>query len=177
MTFPVFASGDVLNASDMNAVGLWLVKAQTIGSAVSSVQVTSAFSSDYINYRVVISGGGGSTDSGLRLTFGSTTTAYYSVMVYYSAGAVGDGIQRTNNSTYIDMGLTDDATGQNFYTFDIGNPQQAIPTSVAGFFSSRTYNGFFGGLQASNTQFTSFTVAPASGTLTGGTIKVYGYRD
>ena len=46
MSFPVFASGDVLNASDMNGVGLWLVKTQTIGTGVSSVVVTGAFSAD-----------------------------------------------------------------------------------------------------------------------------------
>jgi len=40
MTFPVFASGDVLNASDMNGVGLWLVKTQAVGSGVASVTVT-----------------------------------------------------------------------------------------------------------------------------------------
>ena len=54
MTYPVFATGDVLNASDMNAVGLWLVKTQTIGSGVGSVAVTGAFSADYDNYKIIV---------------------------------------------------------------------------------------------------------------------------
>jgi len=49
MTYPSFTSGDILTAADMNAVGLWLVKTQTVGTAVSSVQVTGAFSSTYDN--------------------------------------------------------------------------------------------------------------------------------
>ena len=67
MTYPVFASGDVLNASDMNAVGMWLVKTQTIGTAVSSVQVTNAFSTNYRNYLILLDGGVGSTSSDIAL--------------------------------------------------------------------------------------------------------------
>ena len=57
MSYPVFASGDVLNASDMNGVGLWLVKTQVIGTAVSSVTVTSAFTTDYDQYMITVTGG------------------------------------------------------------------------------------------------------------------------
>jgi len=56
MSFPSFASGEVLTAADMNAVGLWLVKTQTVGTGVPSVVVTDAFSANYDNYLVTISG-------------------------------------------------------------------------------------------------------------------------
>ncbi len=49
MTYPSFSAGDILTAADMNAVGLWLVKTQTVGTAVASVTVTDAFSSTYDN--------------------------------------------------------------------------------------------------------------------------------
>jgi hypothetical protein len=39
-TPPDFSSGAVLTAAQMNSVGLWLVKTQTVGTAVSSVAVT-----------------------------------------------------------------------------------------------------------------------------------------
>ena len=48
-TPPTFSSGSVLTAAQMNAVGLWLVKTQTVGTAVSSVSVTDVFSSNYDN--------------------------------------------------------------------------------------------------------------------------------
>ena len=54
--------------------GLVLVKAQTIGSAVSSVEVTGAFSSTYDNYLITLEGGVASTNVGLRLTLGATAT-------------------------------------------------------------------------------------------------------
>jgi hypothetical protein len=39
-TPPDFSSGAVLTAAQMNSVGLWLVKTQTVGTTVSSVAVT-----------------------------------------------------------------------------------------------------------------------------------------
>lgn len=52
MGYPVFATGDVLNASDMNAVGLWKVYDATF-TGVSSVSLPNGtFTSDYRNYRV-----------------------------------------------------------------------------------------------------------------------------
>ncbi len=82
MSYPVFATGDVLNASDMNAVGLWLVKSQTIGTGVSSVTVTGAFSANYDRYKITVSGGVASTPLDIRLTLGSTATGYYGFLFY-----------------------------------------------------------------------------------------------
>ena len=91
MSFPVFASGDVLNATDMNAVGLWLVKSQVVGNAVSSVTVTGAFSADYDSYRIIYSGGSQSSAGELRMTLGATGgVVYYSSIIYATwTGATG----------------------------------------------------------------------------------------
>ena len=59
MTYPTFTNGQVLPASDLNAIGLWLVKSQTVGTGVSSVTVSNAFSADFDNYRIIYSGGVG----------------------------------------------------------------------------------------------------------------------
>ena len=48
------------------ASGLTLVKAQTIGTTVSSVTVTDAFSATFDNYKIIISDGVGSTNSGIK---------------------------------------------------------------------------------------------------------------
>ena len=90
MTYPSFTSGEVLTAADMNAVGLWLVKTQTVGTAVASVTVTDAFSSTYDNYRIIYTGGAASTSCVLSLQFGiggtMTTTNYYGVAAYANLG-------------------------------------------------------------------------------------------
>jgi hypothetical protein len=179
MTFPVFASGDVLNASDMNAVGLWLVKSQTIGIAVSSVTVTGAFSSDYDNYRIIVSGGVASTNNNLILTLGSTTTGYYRWVVYgnYNAttplGGGGTNVSGWESSVY---GTTDNLHG----VMDLFGPNLAKTTQwVDTVVEARTTGlvGFQGGYLNNTTQYTAFTFTTNTGTITGGTIKVYGYRN
>jgi hypothetical protein len=179
MSFPVFASGDVLNASDMNAVGLWLVKSQAIGTGVSSVSVTAAFSADYDAYKIVISSGVASaavTNVSLRL--GASTTGYYSSTFFAGVAAAtvaNAGVNNGANWTY--GGLAN--SSHIGFNLDLVNPFLAKYTLLSNAtyqdFNSPTY-GVTNGLHAVNTSYTDFTIAPGSGTLTGGTIFVYGYK-
>jgi len=181
MTFPVFASGDVLNASDMNAVGLWLVKTQTIGSAVSSVTVTGAFSSDYDNYRITVTGGVASALTTLSLQLGSTTTGYYGFTTYGTPGGTGITGEATNNASSIGVGGC--STNSIQADIQICNPNVAKfthITSVGQRGTTTIANAIIfgiGGFLADTTQYTAFTLTPQTGTLTGGAIKVYGYRN
>ena len=73
MPVPVFTSGEILTAANMNQVGMWLLKTQTIGSGVGSVSVTSVFSSSYDNYRVVFTVNSMNTNGNtISLTLDST---------------------------------------------------------------------------------------------------------
>lgn len=55
MGFPSFASGDVLTATDMNAVGLWLINETIVTSGTAtSISFNNVFSSSYANYKVLI---------------------------------------------------------------------------------------------------------------------------
>ena len=92
MSYPVFASGDVLNASDMNGVGLWLVKTQTIGTGVSSVTVTGAFSADYDNYVITVTGGTASANGSVRLQMNTSTGSTYSMAGTYGNFGVNSGL-------------------------------------------------------------------------------------
>ena len=182
MAFPVFASGDVLNASDMNAVGLWLVKTQTIGTTVSSVTVTGAFSADYDNYRIILTGGAASTSTYLAMTLGSTSTGYYhgTIGTRYDTGAstsgFGSNAASWGNAFY---GNSDSMFG----SVDVFNPfaakhtgftQQVVVNATTGV---GPLNG--GGYLANTTSYTAFTLTTVTGgaTVTGGTIRVYGYRN
>jgi hypothetical protein len=176
MSFPVFASGDVLNASDMNGVGLWLVKSQTIGTGVSSVVVTGAFSADYNNYLIQVSGGTTSFNGSVSLQLNNSTGATYNL-------AGGYGNYGVNNLTYnpaaatrwndIMFGAT---TGYSANIF-LSSPFASFPTIGNTESSSSATFYKFSCIDTSTNSSTGFTIAPVTGTLTGGTIRVYGYRN
>ena len=175
MTYPVFASGDVLNASDMNSVGLWLVKSQTIGSAVSSVTVSSAFTADYPNYRVVVSNCVPSTTLSINITLGSAATNYV-WSGYYVDPATGTlNANSSAGTTSWASFMPATTAGLNGF-FDLIDPQLARPTKI---FAANARAGLtidYQGLLSDTTVYTAFTLTTTTGTLTGGTIRVYGFR-
>ena len=162
-----------------SASALQLIKTQTIGSAVSSVTVSDAFSATYENYKITVNGGVASTDAVIGLQLGATTTGYYLGMfgTVYSSGAASNGSDNNTASfTQIGYGSTDSL----FADFTLSNPFATKKTFVSGGFAfpqttnvSRSYNGFVN----NTTSYTAFTLTPGSGTMTGGTIRVYGYAN
>ena len=180
MTYPVFASGDVLNASDMNAVGLWLVKSQTIGSAVSSVTVTGAFSADYENYRIIISGGATSSATNqLRLQLGSTTTGYYHFVTFGTYGSAT--VNGDNMSNGANFACGRGSSSGLFGVVDLIQPfaaDETFMTLMQATGETTSSAGYGSGYLNNTTSYTAFTVSlQFAGTMTGGTIKVYGYRN
>ena len=180
MSFPVFASGDVLNASDMNSVGLWLVKTQAVGATpVPSVTVTGAFSADYDNYLIQISGGVASGNIDLRFNFDGNTASYYSAFVGMSYGGGSPFGLGRSNLAYFDF-AGGGSTSNIFASFQILSPFLA---KQSGFVSSYVVSNAAGstvlgsGYHDSATSFTGFRIQTSSGTLTGGTIRVYGMKN
>ena len=175
MSYPVFASGDVLNASDMNGVGLWLVKTQTIGTGVSSVAVTNAFSADYDNYIVTVSGGTASATIELNLQLGATVSGYKSsfVFTFYSNTVGAIGTASGTSIAYVGGGTTSSLAAQ----MTIQNPFLTEETFVQASSITGVYAGNTTGQLPNTTSYTGFTLVTASGTMTGGTIRVYGIRN
>lgn len=159
---------------------LQLVKTQTIGSAVSSITVSDVFSSTYDNYKVVINGGVGSVAQiGIRMTLGSNTSGVYGAAVGADYGSSAVSGAATNNQAYFEWaGYAQ--TGGIFMSGDIVAPNLAKNT-FATFQGSHFNNNVFvvGSFYElfNNTQFTAFTLTLNQGTLTGGTIRVYGYAN
>jgi hypothetical protein len=176
-TPPDFTAGQILTAAQMNAVGLWLVKAQTIGSAVSSVQVTSAFSADYDNYRIIVSGGAASGSEAIRLQLGSTTTGYYGFLSYGSYAGTSNFGANDNNANYFSFAGAYE-TNNIVCCFDLLAPYLTEATEIRSSVRySTVYGNYVGGL-GDATSYTAFTLTPAGAhTWTGGTIRVYGYRN
>lgn len=195
MSFPSFTSGEVLTAADMNAVGLWRVTnctvtslggtaatasngVITIGTGNTSVTVSNAFSADYDNYKILISSGVASATTVLQMQLGATATGYY-----YG----GDARQYTGVTLNIQA-----ANGANWYAgegsvntlemnIDVKNPFLTKNSTFTGSFANTRTDGYWlamGGYLANTTSYTAFTITPSGGaTITGGTIRVYGYRN
>ena len=176
MTYPTFTNGQVLPASDLNAIVLWLVKSQTVGTGVSSVTVTGAFSADYENYKIVYSGSVGSTVGDIRLTMNNATANWYGSLIYgvYNANSV-FGLGTNNAANYPYCGSFD--TSYVAVDMDVLQPfSSSYSTVVAGVFHGNLSMGTFNARHAALASQTGFTLTASTGTLTGGTISVYGYR-
>jgi hypothetical protein len=179
MPVPDFSPGEVLTAAAMDSIGLWLVKTQTIGTGVSSVTVTGAFSADYDNYHVTISGGVCSTSTDLRLQLGATTTGYYAAYnrVVYSTGAASP-IADNNAANFSRAGFgTPNSLNA---SFDLLMPFATKNTMYYGSFiaAGSGFNAGTGsGFLDNSTSYTAFTLIVPTGTITGGIIRVYGYRN
>jgi hypothetical protein len=177
MTFPNFVAGEVLRAQDMNAVGLWLVKTQTIGAGVTSVPVTGCFSADYDNYKIMISGGAASANNTeINLQMGSNTVNYFSSMIYFSWNSSGNALAfgaTFNVMKYMGAGDTSNL----YLNVDVQSPflsKRTLASSLSGIDDAR--GGWSQSLLKDNTSYTGFTIVATGGTLTGGTISVYGYK-
>ena len=172
---------EVLTSADTNTYlansGLVYVTSATVGTGVSSVTVSSAFSATYDNYEIILSGGVGSADANLRLTLGSTVTGYYAGGLYvgYTASTITG--SNTNNGTFIDIGYgsTNALSGKGQIDSPFLAKRTIFRTNPVS--SSTGYPfGIFGGFLDNATSYTAFTITPSGGTMTGGTVTVYGYR-
>jgi hypothetical protein len=178
-TPPVFTAGQVLTAAQMNAVGLWHISRTTVGSAVSSVTVSSAFSSDYDNYRILLHGIVPSTTAGLTIRFGAVVTGYkFAGLLANYAGTTSN--IGTASGTALRLGNVD-PTDLGGISADIYGPNLADKTNVTSLASDgagSTTGGvtMYAGVETGSTQHTDFSIQLNSGTMTGGTIDVYGYR-
>jgi hypothetical protein len=157
--------------------GLQLVKKQAIGTAVASVTVTDAFSATYENYKIIINGGLSSAQILLYLSLGATNTGYYSARTTVTwASTTVSGQNTSNGSAFLYAG-NGGADGL-FMDADIYNPftsKKVIYKSISVVPSITGNTSNSGGILDNTTSYTAFTVEAATGTLTGGTIYVYGY--
>ena len=177
---PVFTVGQTLTSAAMNQVGLWLVKTQAIIGTPSSVTVTNAFSADYDAYKIVVTGVRNTTnDINISLGLSGSSVGHYGAFQYinYTSNTAAAASQ-VNLSAFTWAGSA--ATGNNYggIVCDIINPfVTGFTRIVAGPITYQNITGTFTGIQDGNLSHTGFTIAAGAGALTGGTIRVYGYRN
>jgi hypothetical protein len=153
--------------------------AVTIGSAVSSITVNGAFSTAYENYFIKVSGGAATGNLFMTLRLGATTSEYYAIgsQQDYGSGTI-SAINSFNaaNFTLAVICTANALSGQIF----LDMPQLA-KTTVARYQGTGTTTGYvrsdIQGFVNNTTQYTSFTLTTNTGTVTGGTIRIYGYNN
>jgi hypothetical protein len=153
----------------------------TVGAGNTSVRIDGAFSSAYDNYKLIYADGVGSTALDLRLQFGvgSTLTAtnYNGGRGFINVGGGTWQLSADNNATSFACGGAGTAYAQ--ICLDILQPNFAGPTLAFGMYS-RIDNGQVGSCwthQNNPTAFTSVSIATSTGTISGGQIRIYGYRN
>jgi len=201
MAIKTFTTGEVLTASDTNTYlnngGLVLISSGitvssaggtaatisngtvTIGSSNTSVTVSGAFSATYENYKIIFSGFAASTLGSaayLKLN-NSTGSTYFGNMIYNvpTSSSIG-GVSAANGTSNGFFVCTTSTTGTNSFEAMINAPFLAVTSNCVGNFSGRSYNGQFSTHDSNAASSTGFIFAPGSGNVSGGTIRVYGYR-
>jgi hypothetical protein len=157
---------------------LELVKTQAIGTGVSTVTVSDAFSSKYDNYKIIVSGGSASNDGYLALSFSGSSTGYSMFMTYAAFNTntnIGAGISNSSSWVYSGSTQTSQYAALNAELINPFLPRftrmTASPVAI-----TATETGISTGIHAVATSYTGFNVFTTAGTLTGGTVYVYGYR-
>jgi hypothetical protein len=156
--------------------GLRLIKKQTIGTGVSSVTVTDAFSATYENYQIIVSGGVGSAQQQMKFKLGASATGYYYSGRQISYAGSGSDLFG-NNTVAFDFGAyssPDNNSGNIFLRSPFAAKNTGFNSIYADTVGSGGGAGAFQGVHDSPVSYTDFNFT-VGGTLTGGTIYVYGY--
>lgn len=149
----------------------------TIGNTVTSVVIGNAFSSTYDSYRIVLTGGTASTSSNqFSFNFNGAPSAWYGNFIYANF-ASGTPLSVGYNNL---AGVTHAASVSSGYSQAIMEIQSPFLTTPS-FFSSHFVDGSNAGrtqaTNANSTSYTGFILTINTGTCTGGTVRVYGYRN
>ena len=156
--------------------GLRLVKKQAIGSGVSSVSVTNAFSATYDNYKIMLGGTVGSTNLFLAMTLTGSSANYQNSVLYasYAGGAAATASLGTTSWSQAGDVQTDGCS----LNIELSDPFAAKRTGYRSLGVGMASNGnnlLMSGNHTLATSYTGFTLTTSSGTITGGNIYVYGY--
>lgn len=182
MAIKTFTTGEVLTSANTNTYlansGLVYVKEQTVGSGVSTVTVTNAFSATYDSYlitlnRIVCSVD--NTDLRLRLGLVASTTVAYNLQYMTIGSNVVSGSSGTAGAGLI-VSFTENGTAGFTSVINVHNPFLTVLTRYQSDWGNNDFNGVYRGFDNTTTSYTDFMIIPASGTMTGGVITVYGYR-
>lgn len=168
------AGGLQIGGSAVVSAGLVPISTTTVGTAVSSVTISGCFSADYDDYLVRWSGGVGSANTDMQLRVGGVTAANYA----WAYHAVSYGGTETISSNSAESKVRFMGRVNTTFAYVEATIRGPFLTQETFFWAPVATNGVSGrsgGYLNDTTSHTSVEVRPNSGTMTGGTITVYGY--
>lgn len=181
------STGDVLTVSGgvptwtaptASASGLTFIKKQTVGTSVTSVEVTGAFSATYDNYLITFTGGSSSSDGAdINIKFGAATSGYKYAGTYMLYTSATLNSYATDSAGSITVGgMSSNGASSFIYVM---SPYLSARTGVIGHTTSLHSSEYwqdYKGVLDNTTSYTSFIIASAN-SFTGGEIRVYGYQN
>ena len=178
-TPPDFSSGAVLTAAQMNSVGLWKITSVSVTSG-NLISVSNCFTSDYTNYRIVISNlkstGNVSLSMQLQASGSPSSAGYQYGHAFIIFGtAAWNVVSVTSSSSWVAPGNTNTNPPSNG-SIDIYQPQVNQRTGMIAQYQSFDAAIFASGAHNDGTNIYDGFRFTSSGTFTSGTVTVYGYK-
>ena len=174
MGFP-YQTNDVLTAADLNqSSGLVLVKTQTVGSAVSTVTLTGL--TGFNVYQFVFERIDPTVGVLMLIDdFTNFTSSLWNATTLLWNSSATPALYTNTNSPDAYFGLFD--TNRSAITLTVYNLNQAGRTRFHAMSQHSNGIAIGGGMYNADTTSTTLTFKTSAGTMTGGTIRVYGYND
>jgi hypothetical protein len=181
MPVPDFSPGQVLTAAAMDSIGLWLVKTHQVVGTPTTITVTDAFNADYDAYKIVFTNSKNTTfDISFSMQLNNATVNGYFgsfMFVNVSTNTIASA-SNNNDSSFSFVGSSGTGTLAGGMVCDVINPFITGATSIISSpLSYQNISGTYTGLQTTNASHTGFSLTAGAGAFTGGTIRVYGYRN
>lgn len=186
-TPPAFVANTVLSAAQMNKIGMWKISTTSLSGVTTNI--SNCFSSDYTNYRVLVTNLNNSTVTlrTLSMRFRTTsddTAANYnsgSFGVYGGGTAFAAGASNQTSATLGAISAQPAGNAASGFTIDILSPNTISGTTYTGtLLTYQADTGSFvyrsiGGNNTTTTQYTGFSIIGVTDSLSG-TVQVYGYN-
>ena len=182
-TPPVFTSGAILTAAQMNSIGLWRISSGTQALTTTPTAFTSLFAgSDYANYRLIVKTTASSGGNKLLFRFLASTTP--SILSYWGNGiGASDSasttvyFERSSNASALSLGPSVGSTSR-VAILDIIGPNVAKQTLYTGSYTDiSNYSAFsIGGAHDVATAYDGFDIGTNTGTQTI-EWELYGYNN
>jgi len=170
-----------------------LLATSTISSNVSSISIDGYFSSTYTSYKIIYYGLFGSTTNSLFLRFNRSGSAISSSNYIYAGFSAYASIPTSSLDQRCETNQTQGVLGTFYSAVDrslSGFIEINNPLSTTAYKTALTFDGSYHYLTNLDTRYTSialtlkdattalsgFTFTTSSGTLNGGTFKIYGIK-
>lgn len=185
MTYPVFATGDVLPASDMNAIGLWKVTTATATNQ-STLSINNCFTNNFDNYRIIFMLTAVSANVNfywrLRASGTDSTAGYY--WGGLRVGTLGTSSVNANSprpGAEVNPSFLSSAIPQGTSTIELSRPNESVntPFTFVENFNDTTDQQIRsgGGIHLVASAYDGITFGVAGGATMSGIVRVYGWRD